>query len=183
MITRREQGEAIERAWQAARRAGVALRDEEIGRIEVADFGLSRLREVGAAILTLAATDWVSAKLIILSPWQLLPQHRHPPSPAENYPGKTEVLRGQWGELYHYWPGTPTQGPKARPGDRDREYLTVWAETVIGPGDQVVVQPDTWHWFQAGIEGAVVWSFSSKVTDASDAWVDPRIVRQTLVSG
>jgi D-lyxose ketol-isomerase len=41
--------------------------------------------------------------------------------------------------------------------------------------------PDTWHWFQAGSEGAVVWSFSSKVTDAADIFLDPQVTRQTIV--
>lgn len=182
MISRAEHEDAVRWAWTTARQAGVILRDDEISRVEVADFGLSRLREVGAQILTLEANHWVSVKLIILRPWQLLPQHRHPPCAAENYPGKTEVLRGQWGELYHYWPGTATASPKARPSGPDREYLTVWDERVIGPGDQLVVTPDTWHWFQAGPPGCVLWSFSSKVTDASDVWTNPHIVRATQIT-
>lgn len=182
MISRRELSEAVAWAWQTAKSAGVALRDEEAARIEVADFGLSRLSEVGAQILTLEATAWVSVKLIILRPWQLLPQHRHPPCAAEAYPGKTEILRGQWGELYHYWPGDAAAEPKARPSAADRPHLTVWNERVLRPADQLVVEPNTWHWFQAGGAGAVVWSFSSKVTDAADRWVDPNIVRQTQLA-
>lgn len=49
--------------------------------------------------------------MLILGPWQLEPQHRHPPCAAENYPGKTEVLRGQWGTMYHYWDGPHTVLP------------------------------------------------------------------------
>jgi D-lyxose ketol-isomerase len=179
MITRHEEREARDWAWAAAQGAGLVLRDEEINHIEVADFGSSRLREIGAQILTLEANPWVSIKVLILTPWQLEPQHRHPPSPAEDYPGKTEVLRAWWGELYHYHEGPATPAPRARPEPQDCEYLTVWNETVMRPGDQLVLQPNTWHWFQAGPEGAVVWTISSKVTDAADQWTDPRIVRQT----
>ncbi len=179
MITRKEENEARQWAWETARNAGMVLRNEEYDQIEVADFGLSRLREIGAQILTLEANDWVSIKVLILSPWQLEPQHRHPPSAVEQYPGKTEVLRGQWGQLYHYWEGEPSPHPKARPADQDQPYLAVWNETVLGPGSQLVIPPNSWHWFQAGPEGAVVWTFSSKVTDAADQWTDPRIVRET----
>lgn len=179
MITRQQERDARRWAWQTAKKAGLVLRDDEIDRIEVADFGSSRLGQVGAQILTLEANDWVSVKVLLLSPWQLEPQHRHPACEAEQYPGKTEVLRGWWGTLYHYGEGEPTAGPKARPSEQDREHLTVWKETVIGPGDQLVVPPNTWHWFQAGPEGAVVWTISSKVTDAADQWTDPRVVRQT----
>ena len=115
-------------------------------------------------------------------PWQLEPQHRHPPCAAENYPGKTEVLRAQWGELYHYWEGPPTGDPRAKAPEDCQPYLTVWNETVMRPGDQLVVRPNTWHWFQAGPQGAVVWTISSKVTDAADQWTDSRIIRQTQFS-
>lgn len=181
MITRKEHDAAREWAWQAAQRAGLVLKHAERERIEVADFGLSRLAEVGAQILTLEANDWVSIKVLILSPWQLEPQHRHPPSLDGTYPGKTEVLRGQWGTLYHYEDGPSAASPQARPADVDRPYLTVWRETVIGPANQLVLQPNSWHWFQAGSEGAVVWTISSKVTDNADQWQDPRIVRQTVI--
>ena len=180
MISRREQRDARAWAWQTAKRAGLILRDEEIERIEIADFGSSRLRQIGAQILTLEANAWVSIKVLILMPWQLEPQHRHPPCEVEQYPGKTEVLRSQWGELYHYGEGPQAPRPRARPGQDDRRYLTVWNETILRPADQIVVPPNTWHWFQAGPEGAVVWTISSKATDAVDQWSDPRVVRKTV---
>jgi D-lyxose ketol-isomerase len=179
MITREEEREAREWAWDAAQRAGLVLRDEEIQSIAVADFGLSRLKELGAQILTLETNSWVSVKTLILGPWQLLPQHRHPPCEEDQYPGKTEVLRGQWGECYHYTEGPVTAHPTARPAEDHRRYLTVWNELVIRPAVQLTVPPNTWHWLQAGSEGAVVWSISSKSTDAEDQWVDPHVVRQT----
>ena len=155
--------------------------DQDIAWIEVADFGLSRLPQIGGQILTLEANPWVAVKVISM-PWQLEPQHRHPPCEAEHYPGKTEVLRGQWGELYHYSEGPDTPRPQARPEQEDRKYLTVWNERILRPADQIVVPPNTWHWFQAGPEDAVVWTISSKATDAVDQWSDPRIVRKTVLA-
>jgi D-lyxose ketol-isomerase len=179
MITRHEERTARQWAWETARRAGLVLKEDEFHAIEVADFGSSQLPDIGAQILTLEANNWVSIKVLILMPWQLEPQHRHPPCVAENYPGKTEVLRCWWGRLYHYAEGEVTAEPQARPAAAWREHLTVWNERILGPGDQLVLPPNTWHWFQAGSEGAVVWTISSKVTDAADQWMDPRIARQT----
>jgi D-lyxose ketol-isomerase len=181
MITHAQHLEARDRAWQHARRAGLVLADHEINSLEVADFGLSRLHEVGAQILTLEANDWVSIKILILFPWQLEPQHRHPPSVDGTYPGKTEVLRVQHGTLLHYYEGSATPSPLAKPSPQDYQWLDVWHETVLKPADQLVLPPNTWHWFQAAEEGAVVWTISSKVTDSADQWMDPRIVRKTVI--
>ena len=49
------------------------------------------------------------------------------------------------------------------------------------PGDQVTSPPDTYHWFQAGPEGAVVWSFSSRATDVQDVFTDPDVRRVTEI--
>jgi len=182
MITREQMQRARDWAWQAAKKSGLVLKDVEQDQIEVADFGLSRLDQVGAQILTLEANAWVSIKVLILSPWQLEPQHRHPPCAAEGYPGKTEVLRCWWGRLFHYHEGLETDSPQARPSEEDRDYLTVWNETVLRPADQLTLAPNTWHWFQAGPEGAVVWTISSRATEAVDQWMDPRIRRTTVIA-
>lgn len=181
MITRREWEEARGIAWRMVREAGVAVREEEFERIEVADLGLGELPFTGLQILTLVSTEWLAVKLLILRPRQFFAQHRHPPSPAENYPGKQESFRGQWGEAYLYVPGEPTPSPSANPPSHRRAYCTVWHEVPLRPGDQYICPPNTWHWFQAGSQGAVVWSFSSKATDAQDEFTDPQVVRQTVV--
>ena len=181
MITRQEWQEACDWAWDLVRKIGVVVRDEEFSQVEVADLGLGELPVTGLQILTLVSTQWVGAKLLILKPHQFFPQHRHPPSPTEDYPGKEEIFRGQWGEVYLYVPGEPTRDPKGNPPRHRRAHCTVWHEVNLSPGDQYRCPPDTWHWFQAGPEGAVVWSFSSKVTDAEDVFLDPEITRQTII--
>ncbi|GAB4526601.1 MAG: D-lyxose/D-mannose family sugar isomerase [Anaerolineae bacterium] len=181
MITRQEWREARDWAWSLVKTTGVIVREAEIDQIEVADLGLGELPVTGLQILTLVSTDWVGAKLLILRPNQFFPQHQHPPSPAENYPGKEEIFRGQWGEAYLYVPGEPTSNPRGNPPPHRRAYCTVWHEVVLRPGDQYHCPPGTWHWFQAGPNGAVLWSFSSKVTDAEDVFLDPQVTRQTIV--
>ena len=48
-------------------------------------------------------------------------------------------------------------------------------------GDQITFPPATPHWFQAGPEGVVVWSFSTKVIDLQDEFTDPDIRRETII--
>jgi D-lyxose ketol-isomerase len=68
------------------------------------------------------------------------------------------------------------------PAER-RNAFTVWHEIVLRPGEQCTLPPNTWHWFQAGDEGAIVSEFSSYNRDERDLFRDPDIQRQTIVSG
>lgn len=181
MITQAQFDAARDFAWKLVKQSGVLLREEEIANIEVADLGLSEFDITGATILTLASTDWIGVKLLVLTPNQFFPQHRHPPSQSSDYSGKQEIFRGQWGELYLYEPGDPTPNPKAQPPEHRRPHLTSWCETILHPAEQHISPPNTWHWFQAGAEGAVCWSFSSKVTDSDDQFIDPDITRKTVI--
>ena len=112
---------------------------------------------------------------LILLPRQTCPQHKHPPISEKN-PGKQETFRCRWGEVYLYIPGEPVENPKAKLEAR-KEYFTVWHEIVLKPGDQFTIPPDTWHWFQAGDQGAIVSEFSSQSIDEKDVFTDPDIVR------
>ena len=46
---------------------------------------------------------------------------------------------------------------------------------------QVTLKPGTKHWFQAGAEGAVLFSFSTAVRDLIDQFSDPNVVRVTKI--
>jgi D-lyxose ketol-isomerase len=172
---------ARRRAAEILAETGIALRQEEIERMEVADFGLGELAHSGAQILTLVNTAQIAVKLIVLLPDQTLPEHTHPP--VGNYAGKEETVRCAWGEVYLYGPGDPTPEPKGHPqgaspppAHRIAAY-TVWHEYILQPGEQVMFPPGTPHWFQAGPDGAVLWSFSTKATDVQDIFTDPEIRR------
>jgi D-lyxose ketol-isomerase len=179
MITRTQFEKQQRLAAGLIRRAGVVVRPEEIARIEVADVGLSEVEESGLQILTLVQTGNIGVKVLALLPNQIFPQHKHPP--LGDYPGKEETFRCQWGEIYLYMPGEPTPNPKATPPAHRRHTYTVWREHILRPGDQLTSPPDTFHWFQAGPEGAVVWSFSSRPTDVEDIFSDPSIQRKTII--
>ncbi len=181
MITRSQRDSAIERALGYFRVASIALTGEEKQRIEVADFGLGRLEEVGLELLTYVNTERVCAKELILFPWQICPEHRHPTVAGEL--GKEETFRCRWGEVYLYVPGPGTSSLKGKPPTDMAEHMTVWHEVVLRPGDQYTLMPNTLHWFQAGPEGAVVSEFSTRSRDESDVFTDPRIERETMVTG
>jgi len=134
------------------------LSDAERDAIEVADFGLSRLHEVGLHLLVYVNTDRYCAKELVLFPGQLCPEHRHPA--LDGAPGKEETFRCR------------------------RGLVTLWIEEErleLRPGDQYTIPPDTLHRFQGGPDGAVVSEFSSASRDELDVFTDPRVRRSTVL--
>lgn len=157
------------------RAAGIAVTDEEAGRIEVADFGLDEFETTGLLLLVYENNDRYCAKELVLLPGQTCPEHRHPA--IDGQPGKRETFRCRQGEVYLYVPGGATPNPKAKPPVGRQAYYTVWHEIVLKPGEQYTLEPDTLHWFQAGPEGCIVSEFSSTSRDESDVFTDPEIRR------
>lgn len=179
MLTKKEYEEAQKRALEYMLRAGVVLSEKEKENISVADFGLSDLEHQGGQILTFFNTDRISAKIIVLFPWQILPEHWHPA--VDQDIGKEEVMRVRWGEICLYVPGEPTPNPRAKIPPGERGNFTVWHEIILKPGDQYVLAPQTVHWFQAGEDGAVIDDYSSTARDLQDGFTNPRVVRATKV--
>ena len=147
--------EARERAAAMLAEAGIALTPAERDGIEIADFGLGNLDEIGLQIVVYVNTDRVCAKELVLFPRQTCPEHRHPP--VGDDPGKEETFRCRTGVVHLHIEGED--------------------EIVLRPGEQWTIPPDTLHWFRAGDEGAVVSEFSTRSRDETDVFSDPRIVR------
>jgi D-lyxose ketol-isomerase len=158
MITAAEKREAQAYALERLAALGIVVRGDE--EIEVADFGLSNLRDTGLQLLVYVNTARHCAKELVLYPGQTCPEHRHPP--FDGSPGKEETFRCREG-VVHLW----VEG----------------RELVLGPGDQHTIPADTLHWFRAGPEGAVVSEFSTASRDELDVFTDPRVERATVVSG
>jgi D-lyxose ketol-isomerase len=154
MIAREEHDAAQHYAVEQLAAAGIVLSAAERAGIEVADFGLGRLRELGLLVHVYVNTDRYCAKELVLFPRQVCPEHRHPP--FDGTPGKEETFRCRRGTV-HLWIGE--------------------RELVLEPGAQHTIPPDTLHWFQAGDDGAVISEFSSTSRDELDVFTDPRIVR------
>jgi len=167
---------ARKRAARLLRKAHIAITPREEERIEVSDFGLGDLDNVGLLVVVYENNDRYCAKEIVLLPRQVCPEHRHPSS-GEKSAGKQETFRCRSGEVYLYVPGEPTSNPRARIPEKYRQYLTIWKEILLQPGDQYTLPPDTLHWFQAGDKGGVLSEFSSTSTDENDIWTDPRLQR------
>jgi D-lyxose ketol-isomerase len=149
------EAEARERAAAMLHAAGIVLTPHEREHIEIADFGLGRLDEIGLQIVVYVNTDRVCAKELVLFPHQRCPEHRHPPFEGE--PGKEETFRVRRGVV--------------------RLHVEGADDIVLGPGDQYTIPPNTLHSFEAGDEGAIVSEFSTTSHDALDVFTDPRIVR------
>ena len=147
--------EARERAAAELERAGIVLTAGERAGIEVADFGLGRLEEIGLQLVVYVNTERVCAKELVLFPGQICPEHRHPP--FDGTPGKEETFRCRAGVVHLHVEGE--------------------GEIVLRPGEQFTIPPDTLHWFQSGDEGAIVSEFSTQSRDELDVFTDPQIVR------
>jgi len=159
VITREEQRAAQDYAAAELAACGIVLTDVERDAIEVADFGLSRLREEGLMVLVYVNTDRYCAKELVLYPGQTCPEHRHPP--FDGGPGKEETFRCRRGLVTLRVDGR---------------------ELVLRPGEQFTIPPDTLHSFTAGLEGAVVSEFSSTSRDDLDVFTDPQVQRRTVVA-
>ena len=147
--------EARQRAAEMLADAGIVLTLEERAELEVADFGLGRLEEIGLQLVVYVNTERVCAKELVLFPHQMCPEHRHPPVDGE--PGKEETFRCRTGSVLLWVDGA--------------------GEIELRPGDQFTIPPDTLHWFRAGSEGAIVSEFSTRSRDESDIFTDPQIAR------
>ena len=167
------------RTQEFLRKAHIALTTDEASNIEIADFGLGDLRNMGLELVIYQNNDRYCAKELVLFPRQTCPEHRHPPIDERNI-GKQETFRCRWGEVYLYVEGDPVARPKARIPGKYHDHFTVWNEIVLRPGEQYTIPPNTRHWFQAGPKGAVVSEFSSKSIDESDIFTDPNIRRMPV---
>ncbi|MFA4839041.1 MAG: D-lyxose/D-mannose family sugar isomerase [Candidatus Neomarinimicrobiota bacterium] len=155
--------------------AGIVITNNEIKKLEVVDFGLNQLESQGLEIVVYVNTDRYCAKELVLFPHQTCPEHRHPAHDGQS--GKMETFRCRRGKVYLYVSGEPTKAIKAKVPAGSEKYYTVFHEIELKPGGQFTIPPDTLHWFQAGVEGAVVSEFSSTSHDESDIFTDPNIRR------
>lgn len=155
--------------------AGLLLTPEEEGRLEVADLGLGEFYTTGLVLLIYVNNDAYCAKELVLFPHQTCPEHRHPP--VAGGPGKMETFRCRQGKVWLYVEGEPAKSPVTQPPEASREHYTVFHEIELGPGEQYTIMPNTWHWFKADAEGAIVSEFSTTSRDESDEFTDPRVER------
>ena len=91
----------------------------------------------------------------------------------------------QWCRLWE-WEQYPelkmeTVGPAQNEMLKEVERrLDEWAATG-NPGEQYTIYPETWHWFQAGEDGAIISEFSTRSTDETDTFTDKKLVREVKI--
>ncbi|MBR5614397.1 MAG: D-lyxose/D-mannose family sugar isomerase [Clostridia bacterium] len=176
-MTRAEFERQVERALEFYEKAGIVLSEEEKKNIEVCDHGIGIVEKVGLQLLTYINTERVCAKEMVLTPGQTCPEHKH--VPTNGMEGKEETFRCRYGKVYLYVPGEgKKEDIKARIPETD---VSVFHEVILNPGEQYTIMPETWHWFQAGEEGAVISEFSTKSTDETDQFTDKRLVREPQI--
>lgn len=173
MLTKSDHEKYSKLAIEYLDRAGIAITDKEKSEIEVAEFNLGCIEKVGLELVVYINTDRCCAKELVLLPYQTCPQHRHPEINGEA--GKEETFRCRYGLVYLYVEGEPTDNIRGKIPEGMEDYFTCRHEIILRPGEQYTINPDTFHWFQAGPDGAVVSEFSTKSRDEYDIYADPRI--------
>lgn len=178
MITKKEYREYTERTLEFFKKAGIVITEEEAKKVEIADFGLSDLQHVGLQLVVYVNTDKVCAKEMVLLPGQTCPEHIHTDGVDEKgvpFSGKEETFRVRKGVCYLYVSG---EGRKEDiKATLPPTEVTVFHEIVLHEGEQYTLRPNTWHWFQAGKEGAIISEFSTTSRDEYDLFRDKRIER------
>ena len=176
-MKRKEYDEQVKAALEYYEKAHIVLTEEEKQNVEVADFGKGMVKELGLQLVVYVNTERVCAKEMVLLPGQTCPEHKH--IPTNGMIGKEETFRCRYGEVYLYVEGDKNVDEikaKLPPSD-----VAFFHEIVLKPGEQYTIMPETWHWFQAGPDGAVISEFSTRSTDETDVFTDKTLVRQTEI--
>ena len=160
-------------------KSGIFLTEDEIGNIEITDFGLNNFNHAGLIIHTYINTQRCCAKELIMLPHQVCPEHVHPS--IEERQGKEETFRCRYGKVSVFIEGCVTQKPTVKlPTDTDN--YTVFHEVVLEKGEQLTLNSNAKHWFKAHSEGAVISEFSTTSNDDADLFTNKAINRASRLS-
>ena len=91
-MTREKYNEQVRKALEYYEKAGIVLTESEKENIEVADFSMGMVDELGLQLLVYVNTDRVCAKEMVLLPGQTCPEHKH--VPTNGMEGKEETFVG-----------------------------------------------------------------------------------------
>lgn len=152
------------------KQSGFPVTDKELESAAVNDFGLDNIEEEGFVLIDLLRTDRVRTNLMIMLPYQTLPQHMHPHYDGPN--GKEETIRVLQGQTKVYVEGEPNNPNMIIPKGKG-DYYTARHEINLEVGEQYSVPPTVKHWFQAGPEGSVNIAFQNRVNEDYNEFYDP----------
>lgn len=178
MITKTEQKTLQGLSADLIKGAKVGVSEEELERMDVADFGLSDIYVEGAQITPLLDTEKLAVRVLVQLPGQTEPEHWH--EAVGNIPGKEETLRVIQGTLLVYTEGKDSIKLGSIPWN-NAAYYTCREEHVLTEHESMTFQPGEKHWFQAYQEPVVFYSISTTAIDAKDPFTNPNVVRTTVV--
>lgn len=153
----------------------IVLTPEEEDNIEITDFGLGNLENEGLQIVVYENNEYYCAKELVLMPNQVCSEHKHPP--RGNQPGKMETFRCLFGQVWLFVEGETLNETNRFLKNVDSTFFKAGKLIQLNPGGQYTIQPDTFHWFVSGEEGAIVSEFSMPSDDTTDVFRNPHIVR------
>src|SRR5690554_6567934 len=116
-MTKKEYENQQQKTIKVLENAGIILTEDEKKVVEIADFGLNDLDNIGLQIITYINTNRVCAKELVLFPNQTCPEHKHPDYGDKK--GKEETFRCRHGLVYLYVEGMKTENIKAKIPETD----------------------------------------------------------------
>lgn len=149
-----------------------SLTKKEYEHLIYYDFGLGHFDKEGVTIIDLLNTERLRITLMILLPYQTLPEHFHPSYPGEK--GKEETVRVLFGETRLYIEGETNASNMVIPDGKELFY-TVKHEINLIKNQQYTINHGTRHWFQGGEKGSVNLEFQNTVDEKRNRFTDPNI--------
>lgn len=143
----------------------------------VSDYGLGRFAEVGLGAhiyMNQAEANYLMLDIFLL-PDQMLPEHYH--LKTDDAQAKMEGWLCRWGRSYVYGEGPKPEKMHAKIPQFERQWVTVFHETVLDPGQCAHLnRPTARHWQFAGPEGAILTEVGTYHDGAGVRHTDPSIV-------
>jgi len=156
---------------------GYPIFDGLLEGLWVSDYGLGRFTEVGLAayiFMNQQEANYLQLDIYLL-PNQMLPEHYH--LKTDKAAAKMEGWLCRYGRSYAYGEGPKTENLHAKIPEFERQWVTVFHETVIDPGQCAHLnRPTARHWQFAGPQGAILTEVGTFHDGDGVRHTDPNIV-------
>lgn len=134
---------------------------------------MDNFQEEGLALIDILRSKILRITLLVLLPYQTVPQHLDPAYDQES--GKEETLRVLYGHTKVYTEGSENNHEIQIPHNK-KQYYTACHEIALIQGEQYTIPPQTLHWFQAGALGSVNLEFQNRVDETKNIFTDASII-------
>jgi D-lyxose ketol-isomerase len=156
---------------------GYPIFDGLMEELWVSDYGLGRFTELGLAayiFMNQEKANYLQLDIYLL-PNQMVPEHYH--LKTEKCAPKMEGWLCRYGRAYAYGEGPRTENLHAKIPAFESQWVTVFHETVLDPGQCAHLnRPTARHWLFAGPESAVLTEVGTFHDNDGVRHTDPNIV-------